>query len=185
VKTSSAVWPVTQLGDINALVTLSGPARAVISFGVVLLIGGLIANWRPAAVNRAVARTVDDSPVAIVYGLAAFGLAVFFGGYLLTQVTQLGSEVVTLAGLVVVVTAVVVLASYGYLVVGSYLTEIEGRRRIWHGVVIGATLSAIPWVILSATFGLAVWVLLAAVGLGSPTRHWFHGARTVESEAQQ
>jgi hypothetical protein len=28
-------------------------------------------------------------------------------------------------------------------------------------------------------------MLLAAVGLGSVTRHWVHGERTVESEARQ
>jgi hypothetical protein len=44
--------------------------------------------------------------------------------------------------------------------------------------------SALPWLALPALPALAVWTLVAAVGLGSPTRHYIHDDRSVRTEAR-
>lgn len=177
--------PVAQLDGPGALVALSGPTQAALSFVFVLAVGALLASQRGPTVDRAIDRTLDGSPAAVVYGVMAFALVVFLGGYLVTQVSRVGGEAGRLGGTLVVGAAVLALAGYGYLVVGAYLTEIEGERRVFHGAVVGAALSAVPWLLLSTPFAVGVWLLVAAVGLGSPTRHWIHGARTVESEARR
>lgn len=166
--------------DLSALLELSGPARGTLSFVIVLLVGvGLLAR-REAAVERAVDLTVDGSPLAVVYGIIAFGLLAFVGGYALTQAVELApGTVVPQVLLALVGLAAVVLGGFGYAVLGTWLTEIEGHRRPWPGVVLGAVLSAIPWLVLPGVAAVMGWILLAAVGLGSVTRHWIHGERTV------
>lgn len=177
---------VAQFGGLSALLELSGPARGALSFALVLLVGVGLLIRREAAVDRAVDLAADGSPLAVVYGLIAFGLLGFVAGYLLTQTAEFAPEpgliqaILVLAGL-----AAVVLGGFGYAVVGVWITDIEGARRPWPGAVLGAALSAVPWLVLPGVVALLGWMLLAAVGLGSVTRHWVHGERTVESEARQ
>jgi hypothetical protein len=170
--------------DLSALLDLSGPARGAISFVLVLLVGVGLLVRREAAVDRAVDLARDGSPLAVVYGVIAFGLLAFVGGYVLTQAVELApGTVVPQVLLVLVGLAAVVLAGFGYTVLGTWLTEIEGQRRPWPGIVLGAVLSAIPWLVLPGVVAGLGWILLAAVGLGSVTRHWVHGERTVATEA--
>lgn len=171
--------------DPAVLLDASGPARAAASFLLVALFGAGLLARREALVHRAVDRTADGSPVAVVYGLMAFALVGFVGGYLLTQVGRVGVGGTTLlwAVIALVGAAVLVLAALGYTVVGTWLTQIEGARRPWPGVVVGAVLSALPWLVLPPLFAALAWFVLAAVGLGSSTRTWVHGERTVETEA--
>ena len=170
--------------DPVAFVDLSGPARAAVSFVLVALFGAALLSVRGPAVDRAVDRTVEGSPVAVFYGLLAFGLFGFVAGYLLTQALSLGlgGPVLRWVGTAVVGAGALTLAGFGYTVVGTWLTEVEGPRRPWPGAVVGAVLSALPWLVLPAVPALVVWIAGAAVGLGSTTRHWVHGARDVEAE---
>lgn len=163
-----------------------GPVLAAVSFAFVLAFGVGLLSWRPDAVDRAVDRTVDGSPLAVVYGLVAFALVAVVGGYGLSQAARAGLDGATLRwlGALVVGTALAALASFGYLVVGAYVTEIEGPRRPWIGAVVGAVASAVPWLALPTLPALAVWTLVAAVGLGGPTRHYVHDDRSVPAEAR-
>lgn len=177
---------VAQFGNLSTLLELSGPARGALSFALVLLVGVGLLIRREAAVDRAVDLAADGSPLAVVYGLIAFGLLGFVAGYLLTQTAEFapGTDLITVI-LVLAVLAAVALGGFGYAVVGVWITDIEGERRPWPGAVLGAALSAVPWLVLPGAAALFGWLLLSAVGLGSVTRHWVHGERTVESEARQ
>jgi hypothetical protein len=177
--------PPAQLGG-PALGEVSGVTLAAGSFVLVLAVGTALANYRGRTVDRAVDRTLDGSPLAVVYGLIGFGLVAVIGAYVLSQAAQvgLGGPVLGIAAAVVVGGALATLAGFGYLIVGTVLTEFEGARRPWLGAVIGAVLSALPWLLVPPLPALAVWTLVAAVGLGSPTRHYVHAERTVETEAR-
>jgi hypothetical protein len=176
-----------QVGDPSALFGLSGPVLSALSFVSVLAVGVVLLRWRGPLVDRAVDRVVDGSPVAVVYGFMAFGLVAFAAGYLTTQVPTFAPAPgpVRTAGSLLSAVALVALAGFGYLVLGTYLTQLEGGRRPWPGVVVGAALSAVPWTVLPTLPALAVWVAVSAVGLGSPTRHWVHDTRTAERERQR
>ena len=172
--------------DPSVLADLSPAGRALVSFVVVLVVAAGLLNWRAETVERAVERTADASPLAVAYGLVAFGLVAAITAYGLSQVARAGLDgrVVEVGVVVVVGGALSALGAFGYLVVGSLLTEFEGPRRPWIGAVVGAVLSAIPLLALPTLPALAVWTLVAAVGVGSPTRHYIHSERTVESERE-
>jgi hypothetical protein len=167
------------------LAGLPGPARGALSFAVVLVVGVGLLSLRPATVERAVDRAAEGSPLAVVYGVVAFGLVALVGSYGLSQGARVGVDAATLrlVGTLVVGLALSALGAFGYLVVGTLLTQIEGARRPWLGAAVGAVVSALPWLALPALPALAVWTLVAAVGLGGPTRHYVHAERTVETEA--
>ncbi|WP_311172921.1 hypothetical protein [Halobellus ordinarius] len=176
-----------QVGDPSVLLGMPGPYYAVGSFLTVLAAAvGLLAR-RESLVERATDRAIERSPLAILYGVIPFALSAFVGGYVLSQAARVGAGgpliVTGMASLVGI--ALVTLAGLGYLVVGSYLTEIEGARRPWPGAVVGAGLSAIPWLVLPLLPALFVWFVLAAVGLGGTTQEWIHGERTVETERSE
>jgi len=180
-----AVGVVAQIGDLSALFGLSGRIYAGLSFLVVLASGGVLLVTRDEFVERAVDRVVDGSPLSILYGVIPFLLVAFAGGYALNQFARAGVGGPLLArGWSLLVAAVGVgFVGLGYLVTGTYLTEVEGERRPWHGAVVGAVLSALPWLFLPTLPAVVVWVLGAAAGLGAPTQQWVHGKRTVETEA--
>jgi hypothetical protein len=165
---------------------LSAPVQSALSFAVVLLVGAALLRWRGPTVDRAVDRTAEGSPVAVVYGLVAFALVALVAAYGLSQLARVGAggAVLRTAGGLVGGTALVTLSAYGYLVLGVYLTEVEGARRPLLGALVGAVLSALPWLVLPTLPALAAWALLSAVGLGNPTRHYIHADRTVATEAR-
>jgi hypothetical protein len=167
-------------------VASSGPLRSVLSFVVVLGLALAVLRLRGPTVDRAVDRTADGSPVAVVYGVVAFGLVAVVGSYGLSQAARagVGTQVLQSVGGLVVGAALATLGAFGYLVLGVYLTDVEGGRRPLLGALTGAVLSALPWLVLPTLPALGLWVLLAAVGLGAPTRRYIHGERTVATETR-
>lgn len=176
------VVPPLQLGAAN----LSAPVQSVLSFVVVLLVGAALLRWRGPTVDRAVDHTAEGSPVAVVYGVVALALLLIVVAYGLSQLAQLGAAgtVLRTVGEVVGAAALVTLSSFGYLVLGVYLTEVEGARRPLLGALVGAVLSALPWLVLSTLPALAAWALVSAVGLGSPARHYLRDDRVVATETR-
>lgn len=174
-----------QIGDLSAILGLSGQAYAGLSFLAVLVAGIGLLLARGGFVDRAVDRVVEGSPLAVLYGAIPFFFVAFAGGYALNQFARAGVANLWLAqGWSLLVSVVGVgFVGLGYLVFGTYLTEIEGERRPWHGAVVGAVISALPWLLLPTLPAVVVWLLGAAAGLGAPTRRWVHGERTVETEA--
>lgn len=173
-----------QLVDPAALAEAPGTVRAVASFALVLLFGGALLHYRRGYVDRSVDASLERPGVSVVYGLMAFGLVLFTGGYASSQLARIGGVLagaaVGLAGLVALV-----LAGLGYLIVGALVTEARGSRQLWYGLVLGAGISAVGWLLLPPLWALAAWVLLAAFGIGGPTREWFHTPRRVDPAAEK
>ena len=171
-----------QVGDPSALLGLSAPVQATLSFLSILVVSVGLLSWRAGTVDEAVDRAIQGLPLAAIYGVIPFGVVLFVSGYVLSQTARVGVASQTLAQVLgmAVVAAIAVLAALGYLVVGAYATELEGERRLW----VGAGLSALPWLVLPTLPALATWVVLAAIGLGGTTQTWVHGERTVETEAR-
>lgn len=152
-------------------------------FAVVLAIGTVLVARYDARVDRAVDQTADWSPLAVLYGLFAFVLVSVIALYVITQVARLNVVGAPLLAITAVgAGSVTILATFGYVVLGTWLTEIEGARRPWPGAVVGAVLGAVPWLVLPTMPALAVCALVAAVGLGSPTRNWVHASHAVDTD---
>jgi len=158
--------------------------RAVGSFLLVGLCGGLVLARRESLVDRAVDDTMGNPAVAVVYGLGAYVFVLFVAFYtnnVLLGLGVTGTPLGSVAGLLIV-GGVSLLGGLGYVVVGTLLTDLRGERRPWRGLLVGGALSAVGWLVLPALAAFAVWVLVAAVGVGGPTRTWFHSERTVATE---
>lgn len=169
--------------DPAVVVDAPGPVRAVGSFLVVLLVGGGLLYRYGGFVDRSVDAAMERPRVAVLYGLMAFGLVAFVGGYAVSQLARvgLGGSTVPLVGVAAAGVVALVLAALGFLVVGTLVTDVRGGRRPRHGLLIGAALSAVGWLLLPPIAGLVVWVLLAAFGIGGSTRRWFHTPRRVDA----
>jgi MFS family permease len=169
--------------DPATLAGTPGAAWAAASFALVLLFGGGLLYRYGSFVDRSVDASMDRPYVAVAYGVMAFGLVAFVGGYAASQLIRVG---VGGTGLLLVVVGVVlvalVLGALGFLVVGTLVTDVQGRRRPWYGLVLGAALSAVGWLLLPLVGGGLAWVVLAAFGIGGPTRLWFHTPRRVDPD---
>ena len=170
--------------DPTAVVDVAPIFRALASVVLVGSFGALVLVRRAVLVDRAVDDTMGNPTVAVVYGLGAYAFVLFAALYANNLVLQLGVADTPLAAVAAVVIAggVALLAGLGYVVVGTLLTDLYGVRRPWQGLLVGSALSAVGWLVLPVLPAFAVWVLLGAFGVGGPTRTWFHGERTVQSE---
>jgi hypothetical protein len=168
----------------SILAELSGVARAGGSFGLVLFSGALVLARYGRFVDGAVEASMARPHVSLVYGCMAYGFVVFAGGLGLTQLGQVGltAPAVLLAVGAVVSVALVVFSGLGYAVVGTWLTGLYGPRQRWNGLVFGAVLSSVGWLVLPLVPGALVWVAGGALGLGGPVRAWVHDERAVETD---
>lgn len=175
---------VVQLIDVAGLAALPGPVKALGSFLLVLLFGGVALRQSEARVHRSLDALRDRPYTAAPYGLLAYALAFTVGAYGLSQLGRLGVADTVLGSLIglLLSAALLALTAFGFLVVGTLLTGVQGRRQPTYGLIVGAVLSAVGWLVLPALWGVAVWVLVAAVGLGGGVRRWVHDERTVETE---
>ncbi len=170
--------------DPSAIMSVSGPIRGLASFVLVALVGSLFLLKSEDLVDRSTDATMARPWVAVLYGLMAFVFvlfATFYADYLLGQLGLSGTRFGMIT-LVILGGGILGLVGFGYTIVGAVLTDLEGRRRPWLGVGVGAGISAVGWVSLSGLPAIAVWVLVAAVGIGGPMRRWVHSSRGVESE---
>lgn len=174
---------IAQLFDPAVLTELSGIARAGGSFGLVLLFGALVLLRRGRFVDGAVDASMGRPHLSLVYGSMAYGFVVFMGGLGISQLGQIGvTEPLVLLALTAVLSVVVLfLSGLGYAVVGTWLTGLYGPRQRWNGLVFGAALSTVGWLLLPLLPGALVWIAIGAVGIGGPVRLWVHDERSVES----
>ncbi|SHG99638.1 hypothetical protein [Halobaculum gomorrense] len=166
---------------VDPSIVADGPGivRAVVSFVAVLLGGTAFVAWRPAIVDRGVDLAVEESLLVVGYGLVAFGLVAFIGVYAALLAARVRIGVIAWLAVAALLVAVLLVAALGYVVVGTWLTGVEGARRPWVGAVVGAVLGALPWLVLPPLPAAGVWLVLAAVGLGGLTRRWIHADREV------
>jgi|AntRauTorcE11898_2_1112593.scaffolds.fasta_scaffold00156_20 hypothetical protein len=175
---------VVQSVDVTALSGIPGYLQAIGSFLLVVLFGGVILRQSEARVHRSLEAIHERPYSAVPYGLVAYAIALAVGMYGFSQLGRVGVAGTFLGRLVALLLAgvVVSLTAFGFLVVGTFATDVQGQRRPTYGLVLGAALSAIGWLVLPTAGGLAVWVLVAAFGLGGAVRPWVHAERTVETE---
>jgi hypothetical protein len=170
--------------DIVAVGSLPGYLQALVSFLLVGLFGAIVLRRSEGFLDRSIDALHERPYSAVPYGLVAYALALAVGLYGFSQLGRVGVAGTVLGVLVALLLSgvIVSLTAFGFLVVGTLLTDIQGQRRPTYGLVIGAALSAVGWLALPMTGGLLVWVVVAAFGLGGAVRRWFHAERTVETE---
>lgn len=172
-------------GSVDPSGVVESPsARAASSFLLVALFGGAVLYRHGGLVDRSIDATADRPLVSAVYGAMAHLMIAFAGVGFLTQLGRVGVEdpVVFAAGLAVLGAVVLVLGSLGFVVVGTWLTGLRGERRPWNGLLVGAAISALGWLLLPLLGGLVAWGLVVSTGIGGLTRTWVHAERTSEAE---
>lgn len=172
--------------DPSVLADTPASARALASVGLVGLLGSALL-WRYRGfVDQAVDDTLARPRIAVFYGVFAYGVVLFLSLFALDIVSRVGVAGTSfgLVGFAILAVGLCALASLGYLVVGTLLVDLYGGRGPWQGLLLGAVLSGVGWLLLPLLGGLAVWLLVAAVGVGGPMRTWVHGERTVATEVE-
>ena len=159
------------------------PYRATVAFGLVLAFGALALFRSQRFIEESVDLSMARPYVSVVYGLIAYGLIAFLGLLVLAQLSFVGVSHRSVVYLVAGFSAVgaLLLAGVGYVVVGTRLVELVDDRQPWNGLVLGAVLSAVTWLVLPVAAAAAVWVVLAATGVGGRVRTWIHDERGVRA----
>jgi len=163
---------------------LSRPLRGLVSFVLVLVAGALVLRMRRNYVNESIDAISDSPATAVLYGIAGYvivGIVGLYGATTLARLSVAGGVFVRVA-ILISSAFVLVLTSFGFLVVGTLLTDIFGSRRPTYGLLIGAFLSAVSWVLLSPAGSIVSSLAIAAFGIGGSARIWIHSERTVETE---
>lgn len=175
-----------QLSDPRSLSEVPGVVLAVASVAVVLVFGGVAIHRYGDRVDRSVDSLIDRPGVAVAYGLIAYLLVLFGGLFAFSQLGRFGlaNSLLTPVWGVGLVGAIAAVTGYGFVVVGTLLTDMQGQRRPEYGLVVGALLSGVGWVVLPFLGGLAVWAIVAAFGIGGSMRKWLHSEHTVEAKVQ-
>ena len=175
---------VAQSVDIAALGGLPRYQKALASFLLVVAFGGIILRGSAARVDRSLEALYERPYSTVPYGIMAYVVVLTVGLFGISQLSRVGVATTLLGRLttLVLVGVLVALTAFGFLVVGTLATDVRGPRRPTYGLLLGAALSSLGWLVLPTAGGLAVWVLVAAFGLGGAVRRWFHAERTIETE---
>lgn len=162
--------------DPSVVASAPAPVRAVGSFLLVLVFGGALLYLSEGFVDRAIDSSMESPLKSAVYGAVAYGSIAFAGVYAYSQLAAVGAAgpAVGAVGMVLVALVWLVLAGLGFAVVGARITEAAGERRLRLGLVVGAAVSAVAWLVPSFVLGLLAWVVVVSVGIGGPTRKWVH-----------
>ncbi|MFC6838050.1 hypothetical protein [Halomarina ordinaria] len=173
-----------QAVDLPSALATPGPTRAVAAFLSTLVFGGAVLYRYGGRLDEAVDATAANPLVSALYGLAAYGLAVFLVGYAYSQLARLGVVSPAVATLVGSVLAVLLLslAGLGFVVAGTWLTTAVGGRDPWLGLVGVGAVGALVWLVFPFGLALVVWFGIAGVGVGGPTRRWIHRDATESGE---
>ncbi|NLV04619.1 hypothetical protein GOC83_00515 [Haloarcula rubripromontorii] len=163
---------------------LSRPLRGLVSFILVVVSGAVILRLRRASVADSIDAISASPATAVLYGIAGYVIFGIVGLYGTTTLARLGVAGGVFVRLVVLASSAVflLLTGFGFLVVGTLLTELLYHRQPSHGLLIGASLSALTWVLLSPAGSIVASLGIAAFGIGGSVRVWIHSERTVETE---
>jgi len=163
---------------------LSRPFRALVSFVLVLVSGAVVLQLRRGSVDESIDAISDSPATAVLYGIAGYVIIAIVGLYGATTLAGFSVAGGILVRIVVLIGSafVLVLTSFGFLVVGTLLTDVFGNRRPSRGLLIGASLSAVTWLLFSPAGSIASSLAVAAFGIGGSVRVWIHSERTVETE---
>lgn len=163
--------------DVEQILGAGGPARALVAFFVVLILGAGFLLWKDSLVDRATVSSTTRPLYSFAHGLAAHIVIVFGAVYAANQLGPLrvaGYSAATI-GILAGIFLLLAVGALGLTVVGTILVEYLASRGHWDGLVVGALLAALAGVI-PIQFGGPLWVLLVSMGIGGPVRRWFHAA---------
>ncbi|EMA26334.1 hypothetical protein [Haloarcula argentinensis] len=163
---------------------LSKPIRGLVSFVLVLMGGALVLRLRRNYVDESINAILDSPAMAVLYGIAGYVIVAIVGLYGATTLARLSVAGGVFVRIVILISSafVLVLTSFGFLVVGTLLTGILRNRQPALGLLIGASLSAVSWILLSPAGSIVSSLAIAAFGIGGSARVWIHSERTVETE---
>ncbi|RLM53854.1 hypothetical protein DVK02_10505 [Halobellus sp. Atlit-31R] len=180
--------PVVPLQAFDPSMILDMPAsiRAVVAFLASVVFGGIVIYRYGDRVAAAVDASTKSPLLSVLYGFIAYGLVSFVVAYAYLQLAGLGvgTSVATAVGAVVLGSALLSLGGLGFVVVGSWLTNVLGLQEPWLGLVGVALVTAVAVLVLPLVAGVLVWFSVAAVGIGGPVRRWIH-ADSVERRAEE
>ncbi|KAA9395898.1 hypothetical protein Har1130_15460 [Haloarcula sp. CBA1130] len=176
------------VGQLDPVVAtdLSRPLRGLVSFVLVLASGALVLRLRRNDVNKAIDAISDSPAVSVIYGVAGYmivGIVVLYGATTLARLSLAGGILVR-TGVIISTVFALLLTGFGFLVVGTLLTDIFDSRRPAYGLLIGASLSAVTWLLFSPTGSVVASLAIAAFGIGGSVRVWIHSERTVKTEIE-
>lgn len=180
------VVPAAQAVSPSVIEQVPPSYRATAAFALVVAFGAAVLFRSQRFVEAAVDSSMGRPHVSVVYGGIAYGLVAFLGLLALMQLSLVGitDSAVVYAAAAVVGMIAFGLGGLGYVVVGTRSLELLGDRQPWNGLVIGAVLSAVIWLVLPSVTAAVVWLGVAAVGIGGPVRTWMHDERGVAGEIE-
>lgn len=170
--------------DPGRATELSRPLRGLVSFVLILVSGAALLRLRRNYISGSIDLITDSPARSVLYGFAGYvivGIVALYGATTLAQLS-IASGILVRVGVIISTVFVLALTSFGFLVVGTLLTDIFGRRRPASGLLIGASLSAVTWLLFSPAGSVVSSLAIAAFGIGGPVRVWIHSERTVETE---
>ena len=184
-RLAATIWnPVVGQLAPGVSTELSRPLRGLGSFVLVLVAGALVLRLRQSYVDESVNAILDSPATAVLYGIAGYmivGIVGLYGATTLARLSVAGGVFVRIA-ILVSSAFVLVLTSFGFLVVGTLVTDTLSNRQPVLGLLIGASLSAVLWVLFSPAGSIVSSLAIAAFGIGGAARLWIHSERTVETE---
>ncbi|MFB6223445.1 MAG: hypothetical protein ABEH86_07210 [Haloarcula sp.] len=176
--------PIVGQVESGVVTDLSRPIRGVVAFVLVLVAGALILRLRESYVNESITAILDSPATALLYGIAGYVIVGIVGLYGATTLARLSVAGGVFVRLMILISSAFVLGltGFGFLVVGTLLTDILRNRQPTLGLLIGAVLSAVMWVLFSPAGSIVSSLAIAAFGIGGSARLWIHSERTVETE---
>ena len=167
--------------DPRTVFQASPLGRAALALAAVLLIGAIVLVWDRSRIDRATVSSTTRPLYSLAHGLAAHVVIVFGAVYAANQLGPLeiagrsAASVGMLAGIVLLL----VVAAFGFTVVGTIVVEYGLSRGSWTGLVAGAVLAAVA-ASLPLLYGGLLWLLLVSMGIGGPIRLWFNASSDAE-----
>jgi hypothetical protein len=163
---------------------LSRPLRGLLSFLLVLVAGTVVLRLRQGYIDESIDAIFDSPATAILYGFAGYvivGIVSLYGTTTLARLSVAGGVLVRIL-IIIWSLFLLLLTAFGFVVVGPLLTDILRSRHTSYGLLIGASLSAVSWVLFSPVGSIVASLAIAAFGIGGSARLWIHAERTVETE---
>lgn len=170
-------WPLTtQIFDPNTLLNAPSSVRAVAALFATILFGGAVIYLYGGRLDGAVDASMGSPLSSTLYGIMTYGGAFFLVGYAYSQLLRIevtSTAVLIVAG-IILISLLLTLSGFGFVIVGCWLSELFGPRDPWLGLIGLGTAGAFVWFLLPAVVGVAVWFSVGAVGIGGPARLWLH-----------
>lgn len=160
----------------------AGPVtRAAVAFVLVVALGGLLLWWSRPLIERATSSSTTRPLYSLAHGIAAHGIVVFGTVYAANQLgpLEIGGRSAASIGLAAGVILLLVVAAFGFTVVGSIVVEYGMSRGPWAGLIVGAVIAAFS-ASLPPMYGGLLWLFLVSMGIGGPVRRWFHASSDAE-----